>query len=213
MPSRGTPWAHPILDQDDVQRTPPQQLAQFNNAKHTCKECGEHDYPWGIYACDNGGRSRTPSEDKQWKEMSPEEREAFRPEDADHWIKRGNLFDKVLELTIQPEKTKIGSKEVTLKHFNFSTAPGWSTLYHDLSQYDLSPEEMEKLCEPWDLTERYRPEKSVKPSEYPNSEAWANAVLDSQATAAGTANPFQSSDGGKSPWGKKGGGLRNFRSS
>ena len=156
----------------------------------------------------------TPAEQKRYDEMPPEERAAFRPEDADHWVVRGSMFDKVLEVTITGKEKNIGGKMVTLKGFNFSTGPEWSRLEDDLAQFNLEDEAIEKLCEPWDLDERYRPEKSVKPDEQPSEEAWVEAVLDAQAESAGVKNPWGGS-GSKNPRGKtsEGGAKRSFRSS
>lgn len=157
----------------------------------------------------------TPSENKHFESLEPGERAKFSPEDAEHWVVRGSMFDKILEVTVTGKEKKIGKQDVVLKNFNFSTGPEWSTVYNDLQLFSLDDEEIEKLCKPWDLEERYRPEKGVKPEEYPDEEAWVEAVLDAQAEAAGVKNPFSSSGGSKNPWGKKSGegGMRSFRSS
>jgi hypothetical protein len=203
---------HVLYDEDDIRKTPKKQMAQIVNSKQTCPNCSAEDFVWPILACDGGGRSMTPSEQKQYDSLSPEEREAFQPEDADHWVEPGSMFSKVLEATITGKEKKIGKKMVTLKNFNFSDSPDWSTLENDLAQFGLDEEVVEKLCTPWDLDERYRPEKGVKLEEYPDKKAWAAEVLNSQAESIKVDNPNKGSGGGGgSPWGKKGGGMRSFK--
>jgi hypothetical protein len=201
-----------LYDEDDIRKTPKKQMEQTVNAKQSCNNCGAHDFVWPILACDNGGRSMTPSEQKHYDSLSPEDRLKFKPEDADHWVSPGSMFSKVLEATITGKEKTIGKNRVTLKNFNFSTGSEWSTLEADLGMYNLADAEVEKLCTPWDLDERYRPEKGVKPGDYPDEKAWAAEVLNAQAESVNVNNPNKPSSGGGSPWGNKSGGGRSFRS-
>jgi hypothetical protein len=202
-----------LIDEDDISRMSAKQLANVTGRRQVCDHCGHEDYLWGIYGCDHGGRSMKPSEDAAYAEMSPEEREKFLPEDADHWVVRGSMFDKVLEVTVTGTDKKIGDKMVVLKGFNISTGADWSTAEDDLAQFGIEGEAAEKIIEPWDLDERYRPEKSVKIDDMPSKEEWVTEVLAAQAESGSLENPW-SNTGSRWGGGSKGGGAkRTFRRS
>ena len=204
---------HVMIDEDEINRMPDKQMAMTLGEVQTCPKCSKTDYLYGVYACDNGGRSMIPSEAAEAAELSPEKRALFLPEDAEHWVVRGSMFDKVLEATITGKQKKIGKKDVVLKGFLFNDSPAWSTATEDLEQFGCNEEQVEKICTPWDLSERYRPEKGVKTEDYPDEASWVVGVLEAQAEAAGVPLPdgWGGTGGGGSPWGKKGGGMRSFR--
>lgn len=191
---------HPAADFDQLRTLSDIQVAQITNSKQTCKSCSHHDFLWQVYACDGGGVSR----------LGPDTNDT--PNGASHRTVCGSMCDKVLEVTVVPEKKKIGNKDVTLKHLNFSTGAGWSTLEDDLKEFGLSAEDIEKIAEPMDLDRFYQPMRQVKVKDHDTTESWVAAVLAAQAEACGSSNPFGDgpSGGPSGPWGNR--GLRSFGS-
>ena len=206
-----------LMDEKEIQEMPWKQLAQFTGNVQTCEGCSQEDFPWGIYACANEGRSMTPGEEAKYQSLSDEDKADFLPEDASHWVLQGSMFDKTLEVTVAGEEKLIGDKMVVLKNFNFGTSADWASIEDDLAPYDLSDDEVEELISPLDLRERYRPERSVKRSDYPDDDrgeaAWVDDVLAKQADGLRVDNPFGKSNGGGNPWGGNGGGgsKRSFK--
>jgi len=203
-----------LIDESTVRGMSPKELSQVQQDTIDCS-CGADDYPWPMFACDNDrcGVSMTPSEKREYDELPPKKRAAFLPEGADHWVVQASMFDATLETTITSKTKSINGKNVELKGFNFAVG-GWSSAEEDLEAYDLDEETLEKLLTPMDLAERYRPEKSVKRSDFPEEEdgeaMWVAAVLDSQADVLKVDNPFADAKGGASGWKQKG-GRRSFK--
>lgn len=197
---------HELVSDNDIMESTQVQLSQYVDHIQECPACGNEDLPFGIFACDNGGRTPFPSEIEIAKKGG-------KPEDADHWVEQGSLFDQVLELTIQGEKKKIGDKLVTLKKFQVSTSSkpeAWTSIVSDLEEFKFDEEQIEKICEPWDLWHRYRPEY-LKRDDDESEEDYVARVLDKQAEAVGKPNPFSSAGGGKKRFGGRA-ATRRFRS-
>lgn len=173
-----------LLDEDSVAMASMATLSAFEKTQKQCS-CGNVDLPWGIYACEGGGRSRSPSEHAKWNALSDEERAAMVPGDAAHWVARGSVFGQTVQLNIVGEEKLFGEKTAVIKKFNFSTSTDWSNIHDDLKGCGLSDDEIAKLVEPWDMENRYRPMRQLKRSEYPNTQMWVEAVLATQADAAG----------------------------
>jgi len=197
-----------LLDDKEVQRMAPLAQDKYKRAKQTCTHCGKADWPYAIYACESGhGRTPTPMEiEKQ-----------VQPAEGEHWVIRGSMFDKVLEVTVAcQEKAIKGQREpITLYNLNVSTGEDWSSVYTDLSYFGFDDEQIEKLCEPWDLADRYRPSWKLKPADFSDEQSWVDAVLAEQAETVGRPNPFAGGSGGaRSAFSGEQGGAprRSFRS-
>jgi hypothetical protein len=199
-----------LIGEDEIQKMPPKQLSQILTAPQQCGTCQHEDFLWGIFLCDNGGRSPTPAEEAELMAMTPEERGETKPEDSDHWIVRASMFDMILELSITGQQKKFGKNVFDVKNFNFSTGAGWSTLEEDLSHH-VDPADIEAMIQPWDLADRFKPEK-IKPGEYSSEEEYVEAVLDAQAEQLGKdwVSPWKKSAGGAGAFGAAKKGLRSF---
>lgn len=196
---------HEFLDMDQINSMSVPQLSKVIDHKQKCPECGTEEFPFAIYQCDNGGRTPLPSEIEAATNGEP-------PPDADHWVVRGSMFDQVLNFRIQTEDKQIGDKMVTLKKFQISTQGSrpddWSSVAEDLRRFDLTEEQIEEVCKPWDLDHRYRPE-FLKRDDGESDDDYVARVLDKQAEAIGQPNPYSGAGGGRKRFGG-GGGFRNF---
>ena len=193
-----------IIDESVLQQMAPLAKRKMKSAKQSCKSCGKVDYPYTIYACDSGkGRTPTPSEIAQ----------GTPPAEGEHWVVRGSMFDKPLEVTIAgQDKSVPGQRDpIVLKNLNISTGSSWSSLAADLSMFGFDDAQIEKICEPWDLAHRYRPSYKLKPEDFSSKEEWVEAVLREQAEVANRPYPFQDGSGGARSF-KSSGQRRSFRS-
>jgi hypothetical protein len=195
-----------LLDEKVSRQMAPLAKQKYKAARQRCsnQQCGQTDFPYTIYACNSGkGRSPTPSEI----------RDGVKPPEGEHWVIRGGMFDKPLEVTIAgQEKTIKGQKDpIVLKNLNISTGSSWSGVVDDLVMFGFDHEQIEKICEPWDLHHRYRPSFKLKPDDYPNKAAWVEAVLREQAEAVNRPYPFQDGSGGAKSFAGSG-QRRSFRS-
>jgi hypothetical protein len=193
-----------VLDEKTAKKMAPLAKAKFKAAKQICKNCNKADYPYPIYSCESGtGRSQTPSE----------QRDNIAPDEGEHWVVRGSMFDKVLEVTIAGQEKYIkGQKDpIVLKNLNISTGEAWSSITDDLLMFGFTEEQVVKFCEPWDLSHRYRPSFKLKPDDYPDNGAWEEAVLREQAEAVNRPYPFGEGSGDERSF-KSSGGRRSFRS-
>lgn len=189
-----------MVSEEDIRATPEKQVQAYVNNRQKCQKCGVEDWPYAIFGCDNGGRSPTPEEVAK----------GVHPKEGSHWVVQGSMFDQVLEITVAGEEKKIGNNLVTLKNLNIGTSKdGWSRIADDLQPFGFDDEQIAKLCEPWNLHDRYRP-MFLKRDEYGSDEEYVAAVLDKQAEACGRPNPF-SSGGPRRGFGG-GSGARSFRS-
>ena len=197
-----------LLDEDEIRKSADQQIATFRKTKQKCK-CGHEDYPYGIYACEGDGRTPTPSEIEK----------GVPPEKGSHWVVRGSLFDKVLECTVAGQTKKIGKDDVKLKQLSFSTGEDWSRVDDDLKAFGQTDENIVKMCEAWNLDEKYRPGAYVKDAPKRDAfkddiEGYVAAVLDMQAANCGKPNPYGGSGGGRGSFAGKGEettGRRSFK--
>jgi hypothetical protein len=197
---------HELVAEQDIIDSTPVQLSKYVDHIQECPECGHEDLPFGVFACDGGGRTPFPSEIEAAEAGE-------KPNDADHWVIQGSMFDQVLEFTIQGEQKKIGDKMVTLKKFQISTSTkpeAWTSVTYDLEQFGFDEEQIEEICKPWDLWHRYRPEY-LKQDDGESEEDYVARVLDKQAEAVGKPNPFTSAGGGARRFGGRA-GARSFRS-
>lgn len=192
-----------LVSEKGIRESSEVELRKFVDHRQECPECGNQDFPFGIYACDGDGRTPLPSEIEGAMAGEP-------PKDAAHWVIKGSMFDKVLEITIQAEQKKIGDKMATLKKFQVSTGEEWSSVSDDLRNFGFNDEEIEELCKPWPLEHRYRPE-FINREQGESDEDYVQRVLDKQAEAIGKPNPFSSAGGGSRRFGGRA-GARSFRS-
>ncbi len=175
---------------------PRAQLEKQVNFPYECK-CGTTDYLFEVSVCENGGRTRVGDKD----DLS----------DADHELVRAGIFDKVLEVTVAGEQQSSGDRTWTQKNLSFGTGSSFSSLMADLEQFGFNDEEIEGLCEPWDLAFRYRPER-LKRNDYSSDQEYVEAVLEAQAESINKPNPYKSSGPGgpRRSFGGRG-GARSFR--
>mgnify|MGYP003643305400 CR=1 FL=1 len=201
---------HQMLSEEDIEGLDDVQLAHDINNLYTCESCGHEDYPAGVFICESKdgitGRTRTPAEEEAYG-PNP----TAGPEEGGHWAVRASMFDKALEVTIKGTAKRIGDNDVVLKSFNFSDSPDWSTAEDDLLNFGIEGEAAEKIIAPWDLSQRYRPERKVKREDCATGEEYVDAVLDSQAESISQKNPYPAvgKKGGFSGGGGRG-GLRSF---
>jgi hypothetical protein len=140
------------------------------NDELECSKCGHVDYPDEVVICNS---------------------EAHEPV-------RGGVFDKNLGITRAGEVQRDrNGKERKSSVLNFDRRFPYQHVMDALAEYGFNEAEMEKILEPWDLVQRYRPER-LGADTFDNAELYVSAVLKKQAEYLKRPNAYTDTGGGDS---------------